>query len=76
MASERVGLDPLVDGYRALGIGQHKMTYVKGGSEKIPFPDGHFDIVTSFNSLDHVDNLDATVAEITRVTAPGVPASY
>ena len=71
MASERVGLDPLVDEYRALGIGQHKMTYVKANSENIPFPDGHFDIVTSFNSLDHVDNLDATVAEITRVTAPG-----
>jgi ubiquinone/menaquinone biosynthesis C-methylase UbiE len=71
MASERVGLDPLVDEYRALGIDQHKMTYVKAGSENIPFPDGHFDIVTSFNSLDHVDDLGPTVAEITRVTASG-----
>ena len=71
MACERVGLDPLVDEYRALGIGQHKMTYVKAGSENIPFPDGHFDIVTAFNSLDHVDNLGVTVEEITRVTAPG-----
>lgn len=69
MASERVGLDPLVDEYKALGIDQPKMTYVKAGSENIPFPDGHFDIVTSFNSLDHVDDLSATIAEITRVTA-------
>jgi SAM-dependent methyltransferase len=71
MACQRVGLDPLVDEYRTLGIGQHKMTYVKAGSENIPFPDGHFDIVTAFNSLDHVDNLGVTVEEITRVTAPG-----
>jgi SAM-dependent methyltransferase len=71
MASERVGLDPLVDEYQVLGIGRHKMTYVRTGSENIPFPDGHFDFVASFNSLDHVDDVDATIVEITRVTAPG-----
>jgi SAM-dependent methyltransferase len=71
MASERVGLDPLVDEYQALGIGRHKMTYIRAGSENIPFPDGYFDLVTSFNSLDHIDNLDTTIAEISRVTASG-----
>lgn len=71
VASERIGLDPLVDQYRELGIGQHKMTYVNSGSESIPFPDGYFDIVTSFNSLDHVDDLDKTVSEIARVTTSG-----
>ena len=70
-AAERVGLDPLVGAYRDLGIDGHQMTYVEAGSEAIPYPDGHFDVVTSFNSLDHVDDLDATIAEIGRVVRPG-----
>lgn len=71
MAAERVGLDPLVDSYRALGIERHAMRYVAAPAEEIPFPDGHFDVVSSFNSLDHVDDLDRTVGEIARVTAAG-----
>lgn len=71
MALERVGLDPLADSYRKLGTDKHQMKYVSCGSENIPFPDGHFDIVTSFNSLDHVDDLTKTIAEICRVVRPG-----
>jgi len=71
-AAERVGLDPLADEYRAhLNVSAHKMQYMAGYSEAIPYPAGYFDVVCSFNSLDHVDYLDATVAEIKRVTAPG-----
>jgi 2-polyprenyl-3-methyl-5-hydroxy-6-metoxy-1,4-benzoquinol methylase len=71
MAKQRVGIDPLVDEYRKLGADKHKMTYVKARSEKIPFADGSFDIVTCLNALDHVDDLDATIAEIKRVTKTG-----
>jgi ubiquinone/menaquinone biosynthesis C-methylase UbiE len=71
MATERVGLDPLAEQYTKLGTDRHKMTYVASGAERIPFPDGHFDVVCSFNSLDHVDDLDQTIAEIIRVVAPG-----
>jgi SAM-dependent methyltransferase len=70
-ASERVGLDPLVGEYRQLGIEQHAMRYVEGGAEHIPFSDGHFDIVTAFNVLDHVDDVDDAISEITRVTSAG-----
>src|SRR5262249_34574688 len=70
-ASERVGLDPLVDSYRKLGIDRLKMRFVKANSEEIPFPDGYFDVVSSINSLDHVDDVDKAIAEIIRVTAPG-----
>jgi SAM-dependent methyltransferase len=70
-AAERVGLDPLVESYRALGIDRHSMSYVGTGSEQIPFADGYFDVVSSFNSLDHVDDLERTIAEIKRVTKPG-----
>ena len=56
MAEERVGLDPLADSYRELGTDAHAMDYCCAPAEKIPYPDGHFDVVCSFNSLDHVDD--------------------
>lgn len=70
-ATERVGLDPLADDYRQLGIDDHAMTYVSSGAERIPFADGHFDVVTSLNSLDHVDDVEATLQEIARVVRAG-----
>jgi SAM-dependent methyltransferase len=70
-AEETVGLDPLVEGYRELGIDRHRMRYVAAPAEKMPLPDDYFDVVTTFNSLDHVDDLHKTVAEIKRVTKPG-----
>jgi SAM-dependent methyltransferase len=70
-ACERIGLDPLVPDYADLGIDRHAMSYVAAGAESIPLPDGHFDIVTTFNALDHVDDVDAAIAELTRVAAPG-----
>lgn len=71
MAAERVGLDAIADAYRRLGTANHKMRYVNAPSEQIPFPDKYFDVVCSFNSLDHVDNLDQSISEIIRVLAPG-----
>jgi len=70
-ASERVGLDPLAEDYRKLvGDGQ-AMTYCAAPSEAIPYPDGHFDCVSTFNSLDHVDDVTATIREIKWVTKAG-----
>lgn len=67
----RVGLDPLSVRYLELGVGNHAMDYVASGAEAMPFRDGAFDIVTSMNSLDHVDDLEPTIAEIVRVIRPG-----
>ncbi|HEY0281195.1 MAG TPA: class I SAM-dependent methyltransferase [Rhizomicrobium sp.] len=69
-ARERVGLDPLADRYRGLAEDKQAMSYCAASSEAIPYPDGHFDVVSSFNSLDHVDDVEATIREIKRVTAP------
>ncbi|MCY4666075.1 MAG: class I SAM-dependent methyltransferase [Acidimicrobiaceae bacterium] len=71
MARERVGVDPLADDYSRMGAADHAMTYVAAGAESIPFEDQSFDIVCSFNSLDHVDDLEATIAEMKRLTAVG-----
>ena len=70
-ASARIGLDPLADEYRKLGASDQRMTYVTGSAEEIPFDSESFDVIASFNSLDHVDSLDAAIAEITRVARPG-----
>jgi SAM-dependent methyltransferase len=69
-ASLRIGLDPLAEAYQRLGAGAHSMCYVVGGAERIPFPNGCFDVVSSFNSLDHVDDLDRAISEICRVVGP------
>jgi SAM-dependent methyltransferase len=69
-AAERVGLDPLVDQYRTLGIDRHGMRYVSASAESIPFPNGYFDVVTSLNSLDHVDDPRTAMREIARVVRP------
>ena len=70
-ALERVGVDPLADDYVKLGAADHAMTYVATGAESIPYPDGHFDIVSSFNSIDHVDSLEGTIAELKRLVKVG-----
>ena len=71
MACERIGLDPLADSYKEFGIGDQRMRYISGVVEHMPFPDNHFDVVSSFNSLDHVDNLEKAIKEIVRVVATG-----
>jgi ubiquinone/menaquinone biosynthesis C-methylase UbiE len=58
-----------------MGAQHHKMTYVAASSDAIPFAAGHFDAVCSLNSLDHVADLEKTVAEIKRVVRSGGPLS-
>lgn len=71
MAKERIGMDPLADQYLKMGAKAHKMSYVKAYVEDIPFPDDYFDIISSFNSLDHVESMELACREIRRVLKPG-----
>jgi SAM-dependent methyltransferase len=71
MAKERVGLDPLVPAYLKMGADRHKMTYVAASSDAIPFAADYFDVVCSFNSLDHVADVEKTIDEIKRVVCRG-----
>jgi len=70
-ARERIGLDPLAHRYSKISPPTQGMQYIKGRVESIPFPDKHFDVVSSFNSLDHVENIGLAVQEIARVTRLG-----
>lgn len=71
MARRRIGLDTLAREYMALGADRHAMEYFDAPSEAIPLDDGACDAVFSFNSLDHVESIEKTVAEIKRVLKPG-----
>ena len=71
IALERIGLDPLATKYLKLGADKHRMTYIEAPAENIPFEENHFDVVSSFNSLDHVDDIDQTIKEIKRVLCSG-----
>ena len=70
-AATRTGADPLADSYIKLNGGTHKMRYVNTGAEDMPFGDGAFDVVSIFNALDHVEDVDAAIAEALRVTKIG-----
>jgi SAM-dependent methyltransferase len=70
-AAERIGLDPLAHRYLELGVDPGAMEYVKGVAERMPFADASFDVVSSINSLDHVDDVRRAASEILRVLAPG-----
>ncbi len=70
-AKLRVGLDPLADKYLALGADNHKMSYIKGSAELVPFASNSFDIVSCFNALDHVDDPECALGEMSRICRPG-----
>jgi 2-polyprenyl-3-methyl-5-hydroxy-6-metoxy-1,4-benzoquinol methylase len=71
MASRRIGLDPLAKEYLRLGARRHQMEYLDGRAEDIPIAAGVCDVVFSFNSLDHVEDVGQVLNEIKRITTPG-----
>lgn len=70
-AQERVGADPLADSYLKMTQGKQQMKYAHAHAEQLPFKDNYFDVVSIFNALDHVDNVDEAISEACRVVAPG-----
>ena len=69
--SRRVGSDPLVDAYSEFGIDLHAIEYMADPVEHLSSAYGSFDVVSSLNSLDHVDDLARAMSEIARVLVPG-----
>jgi ubiquinone/menaquinone biosynthesis C-methylase UbiE len=68
-AKSRIGLEPMdLDDF----VNDEKKSIVKKGlGEEIPFPDNYFDIVISFNALDHSVSPPKVVQEIHRVLRKG-----
>jgi ubiquinone/menaquinone biosynthesis C-methylase UbiE len=70
---ERYGVDHLINGYLSIGypLQDHGITYIDCKAEDMPFAEGFFDMVVCINALDHVDNLELTVKEISRILRMG-----
>ena len=72
-----VGIDPS-DGalkmarahVQQTGLSQN-IHYAQGFAEQMPFADGSFSAIVCLDVLEHVSDLQATIAEIARVLAPG-----
>jgi SAM-dependent methyltransferase len=68
-----IGVEPLADKYREHGllIEDSHAEYLSVGAEHIPLESNTVDVVVARNSLDHVDDPDAVLAEIQRLLKPG-----
>lgn len=68
-----IGVEPLADRYREHGllIEDSPAEYLAVGAEHIPLESNTVDVVVARNSLDHVDDPDAVLAEIQRLLKPG-----
>ena len=69
--THKVFLDPLMRVYRPLCPPETGGRQVCAMGEGLPFAEGRFDLVFSFNVLDHVQSPERFVAELIRVTRPG-----
>ncbi len=72
-----VGIDPSEEALEVArrhiqqsGLG-HNVYYQQGLAEALPYADGSFSAIICLDVLEHVDNLEKTIAEIARVLAPG-----
>lgn len=72
-----VGMDPSEDALAAArthaqqsGL-RDKIHYKQGFAELLPYADDSFSVIVCLDVLEHVRDLNATIAEIARVLAPG-----
>lgn len=65
-------IDPLADFYRAnfKRSNNPKVDYRQARGEKIPFPNGYFDLIICQNVIDHVMDYNVVIGEIKRTLTP------
>lgn len=56
---------------RMTAPGSAPVEYLTGGVDRIPYPDGAFDVAVSTQVLEYVPDIPAALAEIRRVLRPG-----
>ena len=68
-ATEAIGIDiseNMLDFAR-----EKNLNVINTNATKIPFPDKYFDVVCSFKVLAHIEDIDAVLGEMSRITKPG-----
>jgi len=72
-ATELAGIDPAPAMIEAAGqaAGDQRLRFTVGVAERLPYPDGAFDLVVSTTSFDHWADQRAGLSECARVLAPG-----
>jgi SAM-dependent methyltransferase len=72
-AALSIGVEPLAERFAEAGlmIPDSRAVYLAVGAEQIPLVSGTVDVALSRNSLDHVRDPDAVVAEVHRLLRPG-----
>jgi len=68
-----VGVDDDAEAIAICGLKAHEVggAFVRAHAEALPFRDGAFDLVHCFSVIEHVASVEATVAEMVRVTRRG-----
>lgn len=66
-----VGVDPSVAQIDVAGERGGGPRYVRAGADALPFADGSFDAVVACLVFEHILAVDAALAEVARVLAPG-----
>lgn len=69
MGWEAVGTDVSTDAVATCQ--QHGFEALEYDGESLPFPDSHFDVITSWHVIEHVRDVRDTLAEWHRVLRPG-----
>lgn len=72
-ASELAGIDPAPTMIATAqeAAGDHRLRFSVGSAERLPYPDGAFDLVVSTTSFDHWQDQLAGLRECARILVPG-----
>ena len=72
-AAEMAGIDPAPSMIAAAeaSAGEHRLRFCTGTAERLPYPDGSFDLIVSTTSFDHWADQQAGLSECARVLVPG-----
>ena len=70
-SSVAVGVDPTWNQITVAAERGGATGFVRAGAERLPFADASFDAVVACLVFEHIDAVDAAIAEVARVLAPG-----
>ena len=73
-AAEVVGVDisaETVSSARAKYLDRPRLSFVEGDCRHLPFADGEFDVVVSFETIEHITAQEDFILEVRRVLRPG-----